>query len=241
MSISRKLCASIPVINDTDDDKSLVLTVNQIDEALNRGVDIIECRFDYLSSFENLDLYLDILSTYQDKCIYTIRPENEGGKFSNNPEKRAEIIAKFIRKNPLFIDIEYKLISSNDFIADLVENGNTRILVSWHDFSHTPELNLLLEQVRNMQIYSPFVKIVTTAKSIDDSIKILNMYQRIDIHLNLIAFAMGEMGILSRVLCTVVGKAPFTYASVGAALAPGQLSIGQMKSIYDLFERRSVR
>ena len=240
MSINRKLCASIPVINDTDNDKSLVLTVNQIDEALSKGVDIIECRFDYLSSFENLDLYLDILSRYQDKCIYTIRPENEGGKFSNDPEKRAEIIAKFIRKSPLFVDIEYKLISSNDFIADLVENGNTRILVSWHDFSHTPELNLLLEQVKNMEIYSPFVKIVTTARSIDDSIKILSIYQSIDTHINLIAFAMGETGVLSRVLCTVVGKAPFTFASVGAALAPGQLSIGQMKSIYDLFERRYV-
>ncbi len=175
------------------------------------------------------------MSRYQDKCIYTIRPENEGGKFSNDSEKRAEIIAKFIRKSPLFVDIEYNLISSNDFIADLVENGNTRILVSWHDFSQTPELNRLLEQVKNMQIYSPFVKIVTTARSIDDSIKILSIYQSIDTHINLIAFAMGETGVLSRVLCTVVGKAPFTFASVGAALAPGQLSIGQMKSIYDLF------
>ncbi len=58
--------------------------------------------------------------------------------------------------------------------------------------------------------------------------------------LTLIAFAMGEMGVLSRVLCTVVGRAPFTYASVGAALAPGQLSTDQMKSIYDLFKTKSV-
>ncbi|MDF0680105.1 MAG: type I 3-dehydroquinate dehydratase [Candidatus Nitrosocosmicus sp.] len=59
-----------------------------------------------------------------------------------------------------------------------------------------------------------------------------------DTHINLIAFAMGETGVLSRVLCTVVGKAPFTFASVGESLAPGQLSISQMKSIYDLFKSR---
>ena len=240
MSINRKLCASIPVTEDIDGSKDLVLTVNKIDEALNKGVDIIECRFDYLSNFENLDHYLDILSRYQDKCIYTIRPENEGGKFSNDPKKRAEIISKFIHRKPLFVDIEYKLISSNDFIADLVESENTRILVSWHDFSHTPEFDHLLEQVKKMQIYSPFVKIVTTARSIDDSIKILSIYQSIDTHITLIAFAMGEMGILSRVLCTVVGDAPFTYASIGAALAPGQLSVDQMKSIYDLFKNKLV-
>ena len=225
---------------DTDDDKSLVFTINKIDEALNKGVDIIECRFDYLNSFDNLDHYLDILSRYQNKCIYTIRPENEGGKFSNDPEKRAEIIKKFIGRNPLFVDIEYKLISNNDFIADLVENEKTRILVSWHDFSHTPASDHLLEQVKNMQIYSPFVKIVTTARSIDDSIKILSIYQSIDTHINLIAFAMGETGVISRVLCTLVGRAPFTYASVGEALAPGQLSIDQMKSIYDLFKNKLV-
>ena len=240
MSINIKLCVSIPVTMDTDDDKSLVFTINKIDEALNKGVDIIECRFDYLNSFDNLDHYLDILSRYQNRCIYTIRPENEGGKFSNDPEKRAEIIKKFIGRNPLFVDIEYKLISNNDFIADLIENEKTRILVSWHDFSHTPASDHLLEQVKNMQIYSPFVKIVTTARSIDDSIRILSIYQSIDTHINLIAFAMGETGVISRVLCTLVGRAPFTYASFGEALAPGQLSIDQMKSIYDLFKNKLV-
>jgi 3-dehydroquinate dehydratase-1 len=227
-------------MEDTDDSKDLLLTLNKIDEALNKGVDIIECRFDYLNNFENLDHYLDILSNYQDKCIYTIRPENEGGKFSNDPKKRAEIISNFIHRKPLFVDIEYELISSNDFIADLVESENTRILVSWHDFSQTPEFEYLLDQVKKMQVYSPFIKIVTTARSIDDSIKILNIYPSIDSHITLIAFAMGEPGVLSRVLSTVVGEAAFTYASVGAPLAPGQLSVDQMRSIYDLFKSKLV-
>ena len=238
MSISRKLCASIPVTKDVNGGEDLLLTINKIDEALNKGVDIIECRFDYLNSFENLDRYLDILSRYNDKCIYTIRPENEGGQFSNDPQKRAEIITKFIQRKPLFVDIEYNLISSNDYIADLVENESTPVLISWHDFSHTPEFDDLKELVKKMQIYSPFIKIVTTARAIDDSIKLLGIYKTIDTHINLIAFAMGEMGVLSRVLCTVTGDAPFTYASVGAALAPGQLSIDQMKSIYELFKSK---
>jgi 3-dehydroquinate dehydratase-1 len=240
LSSSRKLCASIPVTNDVHSNEDLLLTVNKIDEALTKGVDIIECRFDYLNSFENLDHYLDILSRYKDKCIYTIRPENEGGQFSNDPKKRAEIITKFMQRKPLFVDIEYKLIYNNDFIADLIENENTPILISWHNFSHTPKFDDLIEQVKKMRIYSSYIKIVTTATAIDDSIKILGIYQTIDSHINLVAFAMGEMGVLSRVLCTVIGDAPFTYASVGAPLAPGQLSIDQMKSIYELFKSKLV-
>jgi 3-dehydroquinate dehydratase I len=34
-------------------------------------------------------------------------------------------------------------------------------------------------------------------------------------------------------LCTVVGNAPFTYASLEKALAPGQLTLQQMKKLYD--------
>jgi 3-dehydroquinate dehydratase I len=234
------LCASIPVTEDNDDAKGLTLTIHKIEEALGKGVDIIECRFDYLNNFQKLDQFLDILSSYQNKCIYTIRPENEGGKFTNDPKKRIEIISKLIHRNPMFVDVEYKLISSNDTLADLVENQNTRILVSWHDFYQTPESDCLLEQVKNIQIYSPFIKIVTTARSIDDSIRILNIYQSVDAHISLIAFAMGETGVLSRVLCTVVGRSPFTYASVGAGLAPGQMSVDQMKSIYDLFKSRLI-
>jgi 3-dehydroquinate dehydratase-1 len=49
---------------------------------------------------------------------------------------------------------------------------------------------------------------------------------------------MGELGILSRVLCNVIGDSPFTYATIEKAVAPGQLTINQMRSIYSLFHKR---
>jgi 3-dehydroquinate dehydratase-1 len=44
---------------------------------------------------------------------------------------------------------------------------------------------------------------------------------------------MGEHGISSRLLCTLYGGSPFTYASLDNPLAPGQLDIVLMKKIYD--------
>jgi 3-dehydroquinate dehydratase I len=54
-----------------------------------------------------------------------------------------------------------------------------------------------------------------------------------------IFFAMGEAGVLSRILCTLIGNAPFTYASLDKALAPGQLTVQQMKKLYEKIIRGS--
>ncbi|HEX2615321.1 MAG TPA: type I 3-dehydroquinate dehydratase, partial [Nitrososphaera sp.] len=63
-------------------------------------------------------------------------------------------------------------------------------------------------------------------------LRLLEVYENtIDLHP--IIFAMGEAGVVSRVLCTIVGNAPFTYASIENAVAPGQLTIKQMRMLYD--------
>lgn len=236
----RKICVSIPIDDDNTNDIELVLVRDRIEEATRFGADIIECRFDYLTNFKYIEQYLEILSKYKDRCIFTIRAQNEGGNFLAEEVTRIVILKKLISAKPLLVDVEYSLISKNDEIADYIENQNTPILVSWHDFYNTPNDDDLLDLVNKMRIYSPFIKIVTTAKDIKDSIRILKLYQSTDSHINLIAFAMGDLGILSRVLCTVTGDSPFTYASMGNAIAPGQLSIDQMKSIYELFKNKLI-
>jgi 3-dehydroquinate dehydratase I len=35
------------------------------------------------------------------------------------------------------------------------------------------------------------------------------------------------------VLCVIIGNAPFTYASLEKAISPGQLTIKQMRKLYD--------
>jgi 3-dehydroquinate dehydratase-1 len=89
-----------------------------------------------------------------------------------------------------------------------------------------------------MKIYSNFIKIVTTAKDAQDALRLLDFYDYIN-GLNLIAFAMGEPGIISRILCTIYGNAPFTYASLEKPLFSGQLTIKRMRKIYDRIDTLS--
>jgi 3-dehydroquinate dehydratase-1 len=85
-----------------------------------------------------------------------------------------------------------------------------------------------------MKRFSKNVKIVTTAKSTNDSSLVLSLYHEAKL-VNLIAFSMGDYGKISRILCLLLGS-PFTYVSLGKAIAPGQFSLDEMKSILKMYK-----
>jgi 3-dehydroquinate dehydratase-1 len=70
------------------------------------------------------------------------------------------------------------------------------------------------------------------ATTIKDSFRLLNLYDKFK-DCNLIAFAMGDYGIISRILSPFYGNSPFTYASLEQSIAPGQLSVIEMRRIYE--------
>jgi 3-dehydroquinate dehydratase-1 len=79
---------------------------------------------------------------------------------------------------------------------------------------------------------------VTTARHTDDALRLLDLYED-TIGLNAVIFAMGTEGVISRVLCTIVGNAPFTYASLDNAVAPGQLTVKDMRKLYERIDKRT--
>ncbi len=236
MLIEKKICVSIPIVDDESNDieNKIKYIQKEVDDFL------IEFRFDYLNEFTNLDKILEKISNYKKQSIYTLRPTSEGGKFSENESDRLILIKKLALARPMLLDLEYNYISKNNELADFIDNDQVRILISWHDFTGTPKKEFLINLINKMRIFSNFIKIVTTAKSIDDSISILELYPMIDTSINLVAFSMGELGIISRVLCNIIGDSPFTYTTIEKAVAPGQLTINQMKSIYSLFHNKLI-
>lgn len=238
MLIEKKICISIPLVEDDDEIKK---TEQKIETILKEDDRIfLEFRFDYLKESKNFDKILDKISKYKKQSIYTLRSASEGGYFSGEETERLILIKKLALSGPMLLDLEYNSISKNNELADFMDENQVRILVSWHDFTGTPDKETLINLIDKMRIFSNFIKIVTTAKSIDDSINILELYSIIDTTINLVAFSMGELGIITRVLCNIVGDCPFTYATIDKAVAPGQLTMDQMKSIYKLFHNKLI-
>ena len=83
-----------------------------------------------------------------------------------------------------------------------------------------------------MSKFSSNIKIVGTAKSTKDATRMLELYSKKGKN-NLISFAMGDLGQISRILCLYLGS-PYTYVSLGKAIAPGQFSIDEVKKIINL-------
>jgi 3-dehydroquinate dehydratase I len=218
-----KICVSIAAENLEQLEKTL-------SEALDSGAEFFEIRFDFLSS-SDLDQALILADRIKSRSIYTLRDEKESGKFRGDFEERVFWLSRLADARPMLLDIEYNTLKANHNLLHYFEKNNSSLLVSWHNTKYTPKLEELRELLSNMKHFSKFIKIVTMAKSIEDSISILDLYKDAN-DSKLIAFAMGEKGILSRVLCGLYKSTPFTYASLGTEIAPGQLSAYQMRKLY---------
>ena len=219
-----KVCVSLA----TDSVDRLPSLINR---AIQRGADYVEIRFDHLI-YKDIDHALEISKKIKNRAIFTLRSKDEGGFFEGDLDEQISLLEKIGLTKPMLLDIEITVLKKDKGLRKFLKDKKIPILVSSHDFRTTPNISALLKKFEEMSKYSNYLKLVTTARNSEDNFKVLSLYDN-NINTNLIAFAMGELGISSRLLCTLYGGSPFTYASLDNLLAPGQLDIVLMKKIYD--------
>src|SRR6202021_4243963 len=79
----------------------------------------------------------------------------------------------------------------------------TALIVSWHDFQTTKDLDGIFERIRP---YEPeFIKIVTTPKALADNVVMMHFLERSGDMANMVGLCMGDQGIISRVLAIRAG------------------------------------
>ena len=206
-------------------------TPKKIDLILKKALkksDYAELRFDFLKPIQVPDA-LELVKKNLRRCVCTLRPSSEGGKFQGKEKERISILKLIAEYHPFLLDVEFSTLRKNKSLHNYVKRTKTDILVSWHDFKKTPSVSALKKMKKQMSRFSKFVKIVTNAKTINDSSNVLSLYNNSS-KTNLIAFAMGDNGRMSRILCLYLGS-PFTYVSLGKPIAPGQFSLEQVKKI----------
>ncbi|EIJ65677.1 3-dehydroquinate dehydratase, type I [Candidatus Nitrosopumilus salaria BD31] len=209
-------------------------TPNKIKQILKTALtksDFVEVRFDFLKT-EQVPEALEIIKKDLKRIVCTLRPKTEGGKFKGNEKERIAILKLIAEYSPYLLDVEFDTLKKNPSLVKYLKKANTKLLVSWHDFKKTPSIAELKKKMNQMSKFSSNVKIVCTAKSTDDSTRMLELYSKKRKN-NLISFAMGDLGRISRILCLYLGS-PYTYVSLGKAVAPGQFSVDEIKKITNL-------
>jgi len=205
--------------------------IKQVLKIALKKSDYVEVRLDFLK-IEQIPEALEIIKSDLNKIVCTLRPKTEGGKFSGNEKERIAIIKLIAEYSPFLLDIEYNTLKKNTSLIKYLKSTKTKLLVSWHDFKKTPSTLELKKKLNQMSKFSSNVKIVSTAKSTNDSTRMLELYSKKGKN-NLISFAMGDFGRISRILCLYLGS-PYTYVSLGKAIAPGQFSVDEIKKITNL-------
>jgi 3-dehydroquinate dehydratase-1 len=193
--------------------------------------DYVEIRFDFLKA-EQIPQVLETVKKDLKKIVCTLRPKTEGGKFAGKEKERLSILKLIAEYNPFLLDIEFNTMKQNKNLVKYLKTTKTKLLISEHDFKKTPSLTELKKKLNQMSKVSSNVKIVTTAKSTEDSTRVLQLYSKKE-NINLIAFTMGNPGRVSRILSLYLGS-PYIYVSLGKPVAPGQFSLDEVKRIINL-------
>src|SRR5246500_2314692 len=164
--------------------------------------------------------------------IATCRRTEGGGNFVGELFEQAEILEGAAKAGCQLIDVE---IESAETMrpADWkrLRASGAALILSYHDFAHTRGLEKAFER---MQRFDPeFYKIVSTARSLTDNLAVLDLLKQHGDSVNMIAMAMGQPGVVSRLLAARAGSA-FTFASMasGEETAPGQMPLDTLRSLY---------
>jgi 3-dehydroquinate dehydratase/shikimate dehydrogenase len=169
-------------------------------------------------------------------AIATCRRKEFGGKLAGTLNSELEILLKAAEAGCQIVDLEVESAEQASksqlvkFRAALRAAG-AALLISSHDFTRTKGLEKAAERI---EAFDPdFVKVVSTARSLADNLAVLRLIENQSLLAQVVGIAMGEEGLVSRVLGPRAGAA-FTFAASGEGeeTAPGQATVRALVDLY---------
>lgn len=228
--------------------------------ARDSGADIVEYRIDeffsgMVDSAGNLDArevgtIERLIAQCPLPCIVTCRSSSEGGHYDGDDMARVSLYERLgtSERPPQYLDIEFAAYTRSANLRQKVNlavdhprqqrDVRTGLVLSAHDFSGRPAD--LLRRIASMQEQpaARIVKIAYHARSIRDNLEIFDLLAENAGGRPMIALAMGQFGLMSRVLAPKFGGF-LTFASLHkqSTTAPGQPTV---RELLDLYNFRSI-
>ena len=203
-------------------------------EAALKDVRFFEFRLDSLPKPAIVLPYLkQFLSEHKDvTAIATCRRKEHGGAFVGALAAELAILSDAATAGCQIVDLEVESAEQAKpaQIAKIRATG-AALLISFHDFTRTRGLEQVADRIERFK--PEYVKVVSTARSLTDNLAVLRLIEDRSLSTNVVGIAMGEEGILSRVLGPRAGAA-FTFASPtdGVETAAGQMAARTLLDVY---------
>ncbi len=210
-------------------------SASQLQRAAEReykdGSTFLEFRLDYLPDpAAGIEVLRKFRRTYPDAhLLATCRHHDASGHFKGSVDHQIKILADALRAGATFVDLEVESAEhAKRVVPELRELGP--VCISYHNFEKTPALEPVLRRLWKQD--ADAYKIAITARKPTDNLRLIE-FAREHHERPLIALAMSEIGVASRILVAPLGSL-FTYASPTAenGTAPGQISAKLMRGLY---------
>ena len=194
---------------------------------------LLELRLDYLPHPAQVLPKLKQFAEFHRDIILiaTCRRAQNGGKFRGSVASQLEILLKSAAAGCQLVDIELETANSlkDKEIEKLRQQAG--LIVSFHDYRTTKKLEETWDEMHRFP--ADHIKIVSTAKSLSDNVKMLRLLEERSDVVSTVGVCMGEAGIISRIL-NVRSGSEFTFASAqtGEETAPGQIAARVLRGVY---------
>jgi len=207
--------------------------------AAHRETPTIELRLDWLSSDNERSKLLARLKSHRlanATFLATCRRKGAGGEFPGDIQGQLYWLIQARAAGCQWCDIEIETLRElpNKSARGYAVPG--RIMLSIHDFERTPDIGRSFRLPARGEVDT--IKIAALSRSIADSVRLLKWAEGSN---DCVAVPMGEVGLPARILALRHGST-LEYAPVGAATAPGQVSLHDLKHLYRAHQlNRSTR
>ena len=184
----------------------------------------VEVRLDYLANPEQGPQVMQALRRSRILAIATLRTIGAGGKYPGSLEQQLRILQACAKAGADIVDLEIESTEQAGPAAVAGLRRDALLLLSLHDYQQTPEsVEAALSRLKVFP--ADFYKVVARSWRHGENAALLRLNGGNRSHGKVLAFALGEVGVPTRVLSVARG-APFTYGALSSeeAVATGQLT-----------------
>lgn len=237
-----KIC--VPIVARTREE-----ILRKAGELNNQPFDLVEWRADWYEKGadpgEAVKVLRELRQILKDAPIlFTFRTKEEGGEQALEGKAYLELNCQAAGSGLAdLVDIELSAGSRagkegeaalKEAVCRIRRQGMA-VVMSSHDFEKTPDSKVLMDRFFCMEeLGADILKIAVMPKSREDVLALLSVTSQManQTVCPLITMAMGPLGVVSRMAGEAFGSA-VTFASAGAASAPGQIDAGKLRQVLE--------
>lgn len=226
-----------------------VAVLEEVEKIKAQEPDMMELRADFLEDIRQTDKVIALVQEISESTdiplLFTIRSEKEGGQpIELNDAEVVDLLCE-IAKQTSVAWIDYELHNAPQYIEKIIaitHENDKKLVMSYHNFTETPENDVLLDYFRKMASYqADFAKIAVMPQTKEDVRRLLEITALADeqISIPVITMSMGELGKVSRVIGWLYGSV-LTFGVGVTSSAPGQVPMSELRTAIKAMQQISL-